>query len=52
MGYTNIIATDISNNSLTKLKAGLGNEGDKITWIVDNLTNPVHLKNIPPSIFG
>ena len=47
MGYTNIIATDISSDSLTKLKTGLGNEEDKITWIVDDLTNPVHLKNIP-----
>lgn len=47
MGYTNIIATDISNDSLTKLKTGLGDEGDKITWIVDDLTHPVLLKNIP-----
>jgi hypothetical protein len=48
MGYTNIIATDISNNSLAKLKTSLGDEGDKITWIVDDLTKPVLLKNIPP----
>jgi hypothetical protein len=47
MGYRNIIATDISNDSLTKLKTGLGNEEDKITWIVDDLTHPVLLKNIP-----
>jgi len=48
MGYTNIIATDISNDSLTRLKTGLGDEKDKVTWIVDDLTNPVLLKNIPP----
>lgn len=48
MGYTNIIATDISNDSLAKLKASLGDEEDKITWIVDDLTKPVLLKNIPP----
>jgi len=48
MGYTNIIATDISNDSLTRLKTSLGDEEDKITWIVDDLTHPVLLKNIPP----
>jgi len=48
MGYTNIIATDISNESLNKLKTGLGNEKDKIMYIADDLTNPVILKNIPP----
>jgi len=48
MGYRNIIATDISNDSLTKLKAGLGSDKDKVTWIVDDLTKPVLLKNIPP----
>jgi len=48
MGYKHIIATDISNHSLTRLKTSLGNEKDKIMWIVDDLTNPVLLKNIPP----
>ncbi len=48
MGYTNIIATDISNDSLAKLKVSLGKEEDRVTWIVDDLTNPIHLKNIPP----
>ncbi len=48
MGYRNIIATDISNDSLTRLKTSLGDEKDKVTWIVDDLTNPVLLKNIPP----
>ncbi len=48
MGYRNIIATDISNDSLTKLKTGFGNEKDKIMWIADDLTHPVLLKNIPP----
>jgi len=48
MGYSNIIATDISNESLTKLKISLGKEEDKVTWIVDDLTHPVLLRNIPP----
>ncbi len=47
MGYTNIIATDLSDGSLTKLKTSLGSYKDKITWIVDDLTKPVLLKNIP-----
>ncbi len=48
MGYRNIIATDISNDCLTRLKTSLGNEKDKIKWIEDDLTNPVLLKNIAP----
>ncbi len=48
MGYRNIIATDISNDSLHKLKVSLGAEEDKITWIVDDLTKPVLLKDITP----
>ncbi len=48
MGYTNIIATDISNDCLSRLKTSLGDEKDKIMWIEDDLTNPVLLRNIPP----
>lgn len=48
MGYTNIIATDISNDSLTRLKTSLESDKDKVMWIVDDLTRPVRLKNIPP----
>lgn len=46
MGYENIIATDISEASLNKLKQNLGNEKDKIEWIVDDLTRPTLLNQM------
>jgi len=45
-GYSNIIATDISEVSLQDLKSRIGN--DKIEFIVDDLTKPIKLKNILP----
>lgn len=48
MGYKNVIATDISDASLEKLKQRLGDEKDKIKWIVDDLTRPTLLNRIEP----
>ena len=45
-GYSNLIATDISDISLKKLENRVGK--DKVEFIVDDLTNPVNLINIPP----
>ncbi len=46
MGYSNLIATDISEVSLITLKERLGKENNKIEWIVDDLTNPTSLNKI------
>lgn len=46
IGHTNLIATDISDISLQKLKDRLGES--KIEYIVDDLTNPDKLKQIAP----
>lgn len=48
MGYENVIATDISETSLNKLKQNLGAEKDKVEWIVDDLTRPTLLNRIDP----
>ena len=48
MGYKNVIATDISNASLNKLKLRLGDDKDKVEWIVDDLTCPTLLNGISP----
>jgi len=48
MGYTNIIATDISGASLSRLKQKIGSEKDKVEWIVDDLTRPALLNSISP----
>lgn len=43
-GYNNIIASDISNTSMEKLKLRIGESmSNKISWIVDDLTNPKEL---------
>lgn len=44
--YTNIIATDISKVALNNLSSRVGKE--KLTCIVDDLTNPTILNNISP----
>ncbi len=46
--YTNVLATDISEVSLNKLKTRLGNKKNNVQWIVDDLTNPTELININP----
>lgn len=46
--YSNVLATDISKVSLENLKARLGNESNKVVWIVDDLTNPTLLNQVEP----
>ncbi len=48
IGYKNVIATDISDASLNKLKISLGDDKDKVKWIVDDLTRPTLLNHIAP----
>lgn len=45
-GYTNVIANDLSQVALNKLKTRLGNKGDTVKWIVDDLTKPTELKSL------
>jgi SAM-dependent methyltransferase len=45
-GYSNIIATDLSKIALQKLEERVGK--GKVDCIVDDLTKPENLKNIPP----
>lgn len=45
-GYKNIIASDVSPMALEKLKSRLGNLGEKVQWIIDDLTAPKKLKQI------
>ena len=47
-GYKNIIANDISNTALEKLKKRLGVKENGIQWIVDDLTKPTAISNIEP----
>jgi SAM-dependent methyltransferase len=47
LGYNNIIANDISENALNKLKTRLGEAGSsKVEFIVDDLLNPSNLSRI------
>ncbi len=46
-GFSNIIATDISEISLNKLKERLGKEkASKVRWIVDDITQPIYIQNL------
>jgi len=46
-GFSNIIATDISEIALDKLKERLGEEkASPVRWIVDDITRPVHIRNL------
>ncbi|MBR9690369.1 class I SAM-dependent methyltransferase [Candidatus Woesearchaeota archaeon] len=45
-GYNKIIAADISEEALNKLKARLGEKASSVTFIVDNLTAPEHLNDL------
>jgi ubiquinone/menaquinone biosynthesis C-methylase UbiE len=46
-GFSNIIATDISEIALNKLKERLGKEkASQVRWIVDDITRPVHIQNL------
>jgi len=44
--YANITANDISKEGLESLQKRLGINSEKIEWIVDDLINPTHLKNM------
>jgi ubiquinone/menaquinone biosynthesis C-methylase UbiE len=45
-GFSNIIATDISEIALNKLKERLGKEkASKVRWMVDDITQPVYIQN-------
>ncbi len=46
-GFSNIIATDISEIALNKLKERLGTEkASLVRWIVDDITQPVHIQDL------
>ena len=45
-GYTNVIANDLSETALEKLKERLGEKRINVKWIVDDLTNPKELINL------
>jgi len=46
-GFKNIIATDISEIALNKLKERLGKEkASSVRWIVDDITQPIHIRNL------
>jgi len=46
-GFTGILAADISNTALEKLKDSLGSElSNNIRYIVDDLTDPVYLNKL------
>lgn len=46
-GFSNIIAADISEIALNKIKERLGKEkASAVKWIVDDLTHPVYLQNL------
>lgn len=46
-GFNNIIATDISEIALNKLKERLGTEkASKVKWIVDDITQPFYIQNL------
>lgn len=46
LGFENIIANDISESALNKLKARLGSDSVGVKWIVDDLSNPTILNTI------
>ena len=46
-GYTNIVATDISDMALSKLRERLGNEkASLLQWIIDDITKPSYIQNL------
>ncbi len=48
MGFHNLIVNDISPRALEQLRQRLGDEQDKIRWVVDDLTRPEKLFDIGP----
>ncbi len=47
LGYTNLIANDISSCALNNIKKRIGNKQKNVQFIVDDLVNPKELKNLP-----
>ena len=46
-GFSNIIAADISETALNKLKERLGEEkASEVRWIVYDITQPIHIQNL------
>jgi len=45
LGYTSLIANDISSCALNSIKKRLGATHKNVTWIVDDITNPDELQN-------
>jgi EEF1A lysine methyltransferase 2 len=46
-GFKNIIAADISEIALNKIKERLGKEkASSVRWIVDDITEPVHIQDL------
>ncbi len=45
--YTNIIANDISSCALNKIKTRLGDKATNVQWLVDDLTKPIILNDLP-----
>ena len=46
-GFKNIIAVDISEIALNKIKERLGKEkASSVRWIVDDITEPVHIQDL------
>jgi ubiquinone/menaquinone biosynthesis C-methylase UbiE len=44
--FSNILAADISEIALNKLKERLGTEkATSVRWIVDDITQPTHIQN-------
>ena len=47
LGYKNIVAVDISEVALNKLKERLGEEkASLVKWIVDDITQPIHIDKL------
>jgi len=46
LGYKSIVAVDISEIALKKLKERLGENASSVTLIEDDLTNPEHLQKL------
>ena len=46
-GYTNLIANDISGESLNTIKDRIGKKQHSVKWIVDDIINPTELEKIP-----
>ncbi|MEN8247867.1 MAG: class I SAM-dependent methyltransferase [Bacteroidota bacterium] len=48
LGYTNLIATDISEVALMSLQERIGDKSNMVDWIVDDLTRPSQLNKLEP----